>query len=480
MNKNKVFLVALAAIATFLLVYTPHYNYPFPSHIDEWHHISETIRLQKGEYPTGITGFRIGFHALLLPLSKITNLVLIYQFLPSIWAVFSGLVLFYVAYKKTDNQFYTALFAMIFFASIKSNVNITGLWFFTPLSFCIPFIFLYVYFFTEGLERQNKKFILLSLLIMAVLLPLHSISVLFAIPFLSLYTLFHLRYVRRIWKFFSIFLLLPLMGILFYKFVAKIPWNALINDLTYALRFKHGWGVLELKNSFFELYSLVGYMLAIIGLGFIFIDKDKLKRYLAYGLWPITILISIMVFRISDVSYLSPYQRNLYYFAIGLPMLSAFGLDYLFKLIKKSIDGIMSAGKRELFKKIGLIVIFIIIIFLTFESYWYIPKQIDLYKVIDRDDYEAISSLSAFPKTTVMAIPRISTALYPISGHTPVATFFFYGNRPDAERFFHTPNCGIKQQILEKYKVKYVLSKSQIPCGWKLIYDEGDYIYEID
>ena len=221
MKKGRILLIVLVSIVTVLLVYSPHYRYPFPRHIDEWHHISETIKLQKGEYSGGLTGYRIGFHIILLLLSKITNLVLIYRFLPAIWVIFSGLVLFYVVYRKTDKQFSIALFAMIFFASIKSNVNITGLWFFTPLTFSIPFIFLYVYFFTEGIEKQNKKFILLSLAIMVMLLFVHSISVLFAIPFLLIYALFNFRYFKKEWKFFSIFLIIPLAGMVFYKFMTR-------------------------------------------------------------------------------------------------------------------------------------------------------------------------------------------------------------------------------------------------------------------
>ena len=490
MTKSKLFFLVLILIFVFLLVYTPHFAYPFPSHIDEWHHITEAIKLQEGEYSGGTMGYRVGFHLLLLLLSKITNLVLIYQFLPAIWAVFSALALFYVVYKKTDRKFYVALFALIFFASIKSNVNITGLWFFTPLSFSLPFIFLYVYFFTEGIEKQNKKFILVSLIIMALLLFFHSISVLFAIPFLLIYSLFNFKYIKKEWEFFSLFLIIPIIGILFYKFVTKTPWNFLIRNLIKALQFRRGWGVLEINNSFFELYGLIGYILAIIGLILVFRNKKNInpvrgyrskveaqsertsngvKKYLAYGLWPITVLISIMIYKKTGVSYLSPYQRNLYYFVIGLPILSAFGLDYLFKLTQKIIN-----------KKIFLVVIFIVVIFFTFKSYWEIPKQVDLYQVIDNDDYQALLFLSTLPKTVVMADPMVSVAMYPISRQEPVATLFFYGNRENAKMFFLLDGCKAKQQILDEYKVGYVLSKLEINCGWKLIYDKENYIYEVD
>ena len=484
MKKSRVFLVASVSIATFLLVYTPHYNYPFPRHVDEWHHITEAIRLQRGGYAGGVTGYRIGFQLLLLLLSKVTNLVLIYQYLPAIWAVFSALILFYVVYKKTGNQFYTALFAMIFFASIKSNVNITGLWFFTPLTFSAPFIYLYVYFLTEGFEKENKKFILLSLGIMVMLLFVHSISVLFAIPFLAIYFLFNFGFIKKERQFFSIFLTIPIIGALFYKFMTKGLWKSLINDLIQALQFKRGWGVLELENSFFELYSLIGYILVFIGLILVFTNKKILKKYLAYALWPIAVIISIIIYRRTGVSYLSPYQRNLYYFAISLPLLSALGLEYLLISAKEAINKMeLPKKKRGSSKIIGLVITIAIVatIFLTFKSYWYIPKQIDLYEVINQNEYRAILFLSTLPKkSVVMASPRISEALYPISGHKPVATYFFYGNRRDSELFFMTNDCAVKEGLLKKYNIKYVLSEFPINCGWKLIYDTGNYIYEID
>lgn len=470
-KKSGIFLLILISISVFLLVYTPHYRYPFPSHIDEWHHITEAIKLERGEYSAGTFRFRFGFHLFLMLLYKIADLVLIYHFLPAIWAVLSSLVLFYVVYKKTRGQFYTALFAMIFFASIKSNVNITGLWFFTPLTFSIPFIYLYIYFFTEGVEKQDKRFIVFSLAIIVMLLFVHAISVLFAIPFLLVYSLFNLKYIKREWKLFSSFSIILLFGALFYKTILKVPWKSLGKELFNALQFKRGWGILELDNSFFELYSFMGYIMAIVGLIVVFKNKEHLKKYLAYILWPIMLLISITIYRKTGISYLSPYQRNLYYFAIGLPILSALGLGYLFRNI------------REFGWKIFAAVVLSIIIFFSFSAYFYIPKQIALYKIIGNDEYQGLLFLKKIPeKSVVMASPRVSTAIYGASGHTPVGTYYFYGNRKACKDFFN-PKIGLKERmkILKKFKVKYVLSKFPIDCGWKLIYNDGaSYIYETE
>ena len=207
MNKKKILIVIAILIATFFFVYSPHINYRFPIHIDEWHHITETLKLGSGEYQIQGTdgirtmGFELGFHAILLPVSRITNLVQTYQFFPAIWAMVSALTLFLLVYKKT-NKFLIGIIAMIFFASIKTNTNLAGPWFFTPLTFSVPFIFLYLYLFTEGIEKQNKKFIIWSLIIMAFLLPIHAIAVLFAIPFLIIHALFYLDYIKKEKKFF--------------------------------------------------------------------------------------------------------------------------------------------------------------------------------------------------------------------------------------------------------------------------------------
>ncbi|MBL7072011.1 MAG: hypothetical protein ISS26_07590 [Candidatus Omnitrophica bacterium] len=481
MTKSRIGLIILALLGTAFIVYSPHYSYPFPCHIDEWHHISEAMRLERGEYGGGVVGFRIGFQLILLLLSRFMDLVTGYKYLPAVWSIVSALVLFMVAYKKTDRRFYIALFSVLFFASIKSNVNITGLWFFSPLTFSIPFIYLYVYLFTEGVEKQNKKSIRASLAIMLFLVPFHSISFLFAVPFLLVYSVCNFGYFKKEWKFFCAFLMIPVAGAVFYKFMAGTPWQSLTGKLVEVLQFKRGWGVLEIKNSFYELYSLAGYITAGIGLALIFLVDKKTKKYLAYALWPIAVLVSILIYRKTDVSYISPYQRNLYYFVIALPLLSAMGLDYTLRSAARWIKNLDLSGRQKAITKgIATCLILITAAFFTFKSYWDIPRQIDLYEVVKQDEYEALLFLKGLPKTTVLASPRISTGLYPISGHQPVATYFFYGNRPDAERFFRTKECDVKNEILAKYEdIKYVLSRRRIDCGWKCIYDDRVYIYEL-
>lgn len=474
MNKKKAVLVVLVSILVFILVYSPHWNYHFPLYVDEWHHITEAIKLGHGEYQrmgqTGwgaIMGYEVGFHAILLGVSKFVNLVTAYQYFPAIWAVISVLVLFFVVYRKTEN-YMISIFSMLFFASLKSNVNIGGLWFFTPLTFAIPFIFLYIYFFTEGIEKRQKKPILISLAIMIPLLCVHAVSVLFAVPFLLIYSLFHFDYLKKEYKFFSIFLILILAGVLFYAYMTNISLADSLTRLFKDIQFKYGWGVLERNNSPLELYSLAGYALALAGVFAIILQK-KQRKFLAYVLWPLTLIISIAIFKIWKVSFLSPYQRNMYYLALSLPFLSALGLNYVLGSIKI---------KRKTLETSARVALIILVFVLTFYNYSYISKPLGLYRPINDADYNALLFLSNLPDGKVAASPYISEAIYPVAGKTPVGTLFFYGNKSISNSFFNAKTCLQKQKIATDNKIRYVLSRTKINCNWKPVYSKGDYIYE--
>ena len=504
LKKWQIILLAITLFFAFFLVYKPHLDYPYPFHVDEWHHISEAIRLGNyGEYfeslrmieGTRFNGIEIGFHFLLFLLSFFFDLVLIYKFLPAIWVCVSVVTLFYVVYKKSDRNFILAWLATVFFISIKSNVNVLGLWFFTPLTFVIPFIFLYVYYFSEAIEKQSKKFIIIGSAVMALVIPLHALSVLFFLPALLIYLRINIRYVVKEWKFFSLFLLVPILGVLFYKYTLAIPWPQLLGHMWEHLQFKFGWGVLEVKNSLIEVYSWIGYILAAVGVLFIILDRHA-KKYALYLLWPATTFLLIIIYRLTGISYLSPYQRNLYYFAISLPILSALGLFGILEIIKSQLNNLKFGFESSMVygQKFIYGAIIFLVFALTFSSYYIIPKQLDLYRVIDNDDYEALAFLAKLPKDGVVAaLPLVSSAIYPISGHEPLASVAFYGDdlkRQQLYSFFantdyESLNNGefnavrAYEMATIDYNIEYVLSKTPLNYDWPLIYQKNNYIYKI-
>ncbi|MBR9704726.1 hypothetical protein GOV12_04895 [Candidatus Pacearchaeota archaeon] len=488
MNKKEITLIGLVVIFIFLVVYIPHYVNPYPVHIDEWHHLTQSQKIINNEYKFGGITTEAGFHFFLAFISIFVDLVLFYQFLPAIWAILTALILFFIVYKKTSNNFYIALFSMLFYASIKTNVNIGGLWFFTPLTFALPFIFLYVYFFTEGIERKNNKFILISLGIMTLLLPVHAISVTFAIPFLLIYAIINYKTVKKLYLSFIPFLILPLFSIIFYSKLFKTTLIQSIPKIINQLQFKYGWGVLELNNSPLELYSLLGYIFAIIGIISIFLIIKNKKKFIPYLLWPASLIIMIIIFKLTDVSYLSPFQRNLYYLTISIPIFSAIGLYYTIKFLNIHINRIDIKEKYiPILKTIINILIITIIFIFIFKAYFDIPKHTLLYKLIDNNDYKALKYLKQFPKSTVLAKPGISEAIYPISGHDLVAGIFFYhqDRKDEVNKFFkNQTSCEDKQKTIEKFKVSYIIAKDEINCTYQMIFNKSSknkstYIYEI-
>ncbi|MDD2807226.1 MAG: hypothetical protein PHW95_01745 [Patescibacteria group bacterium] len=477
-------------LAVFILVYVPHFTYHFPYHVDEWHHISQGLRLGNyGEYFEVLrsegfkrfNGMEMGFQAILFLLSFVVNLILVYQYLPALWAVLSAAALFYVVWERSKHNFFISWLAVVFLASIKSNVNLTGFWFFTPLTFSIPLVYLYLHFYAKGLEVKNIKYIFWSLGIMIFLVPTHSLSVLFSLPLLLIISLINFRFIFKEFKYFLSFLVIPIGGVLFYKYMLNVPWPQLVGHLANSLQFDHGWGVLEVKNSFVEVYSWLGYLLAVVGVVFIYLNKRS-RELALFLVWPLTVLALILFYRAWGVSILSPYQRNMYYFVLALPYLSAIGLGYAIDFVTNEIKHYHRFNFSD--QVIKTIVATVLVLFSTliiFSNYYLLPTRLNLYQVMSEADYRALKFLAQQPPGKVLALPMVSTAIYAVARDNPVGDLVFYGDRTIVERFFLNNTCQSKLDIIKTEQVKYILSPFNLNCGFNLIYQEdGNYIYRIN
>ena len=462
LNHVQIGLLVLILIATFLLVYSPHFNYAYPLHIDEWRHISEARKINEGIYPEGFEALEIGFQLFLSGLYKVVDVVLIYKFLPALFASIAGLMVFFFVYNLTQ-KYLPSLFSLIFFASLKSNVNIMGLWFFSPLTFAIPLIYLFFWLFSSGVENDTPKKLLYSGGVYILLIFTHPISATFMIPIIIMYSFIKYKFFIKHWKICTLWLITPLLGLLFYTYTFKQNFITIFN----ALIFQKGWGVLELDIPLTWGYSIVGALLAVIGAWYAY----KHKHYI-FIIWSLLTLMLVMLYKHLEFSIFAPHQRMFYYFLISLPILSGFGLYYVFTKVKLLIK------KRHYL--VFLTIMFLLIILFSFRGYNNIDRQVDLYTVIDDHEYQALKFLEHYDNsdTRVMAMPKISTAIYSISGHKVVGSYYFHGNRKDAEKFFQI-DCDEKTKLIKKHNVKYVLSTFPIDCGWGLIYNENNFIYKV-
>ena len=465
----------LSLIFVGFVVYTPHWTYPYPFHVDEWHHIAQALHIGAGTYLFSLQSAELGFQIFLYLLGSLVDLVTVYRFFPALWAIASASALVWVSYRMSEKNAPLAIAAVIAFASIKSNVNIIGLWFFTPLTFAIPFIYLYTYFITKGIAEGNRRSFLTGVGIAAGLLFFHAISVFFALPFLALYGYLH-RKTLPIGKR-EIFLLCAVLfiGLLFAMYILQLPFTSAFPRLMRMLTFPYGWGVVEMQNSYTEFYSTTGILLAFLGTAYL-IQHKKRRIYAWYLLWPATLIVMILIFRITGYSFLSPYQRNLYYLALSLPPLSAFGVYYGYFILRKALR----ASWFEQFLPQFVTVLICVLLYGLFVNYTTLPKRAELYRAITKEDYNALQFLANQPTGEVMAETLPSIAIYPITGHEPVAALAFDGKREVNDRFMYEENCSEKRNAsFENPHVRYILSRVKLYCGWVQIYAKKRYVYQL-
>ena len=473
-SRLQIILVLLGLTAIFLLTYSPSFLNHFPKHPDEWGHINQALNLEQGKYQfQNLSTFGLGFHLFLYGINQTTDLVQIYKFLAPSWAVLSAIILFSIVYSLSGKKFLTAFLSLIFFGSIKSNINLLGLHFFTPLTFAIPFIFLFIFFFIRGLDKKNKKYLLLSFLIMLFLTPVHAISVTFSFPVLIFSGILYYKYIKKEFRFFIIFLLIPLVGLFFLSFVKSIAIIDSLFILVKGLQFSR-WEseALAYGDSLTTTYSIAGGILA--GIGLLVLLWSKKKELYPYSVWPLYLLLMIIVFWLTDTSYLSPYHRNFYYFTISLPLLSAFGLNWLISFI---------AGRL---KRVNFNLITVSIIFITMPLF-FIPHNETFaeWSLITAGDYRDLIFLAEFPKGKILTLYPLSLAVTPITGHELVehysdkfsmkhATKFF-----TEDEFFIKDDCRLRNAMIEVYNIDYVISEQEIFCGYELLRREHNYIYEV-
>jgi hypothetical protein len=476
-SKFQILLISLAALFVFILVFSPRIGNPFPAHIDEWHHIEETFALKNGSYTGGVFTYEIGFHVFLAGISYLFDLIMIYRFLPAILAVISSIVLFFLVYNLTNKKFSISLISMIFFGMLHSSQNLLGINFFTPLSFSIPFIFLFVYWFIFGLQREKKVYITISVIIMIFLIPIYSLSVLAFIPLIFIMLIVYRKFVKKEYKFFLMLLLIPFAGLFFYFCVWNLPLSQAVPKLLNELTFDAGWKEYVQSNSLTEIYSLVGYFFAVIGFLSIIIKKEK--KFYPFLIWPACMLVWIFIFRLFEINFLSPYQRNFYFLVIGLPLISSLGFENFFNWIKEFFSK-KSKQKEKMLSAILIIFIILILLFAVKDAESAIKYREK--KFITWGDYDDLIYLSSLPKGIVLSSLDVAEALKPISGQEPAVKLGFYKkeNAIDVTNFFESDVCENKDKIIQKLNVKYIISPINISCNYKLLSSTNNFIYEIE
>lgn len=495
LNKKQIFILIIVSLLVSVYIFFPHFpneqnTHPLPLHMDEWHHISQAINLEEGEYDlNSLTGLQVGFHFFLSILNKLFDLVLIYKFLPAIWAFITCVIFFFLVYSSTKQNFFISIVATSLLGSIGFNNLFLGMSFFTPLTFAIPFIFLYLFLFIQGVQNKNKRKLIFSFIIMLFLLILHAISVLFSFPILILTGILHKEYIKKEFKFFLLFLIVPIAGVLFYWNITKITLLDFQNILELFI-FSNNWANVEIKKIYFGvLYTPIGFLFSIIGFFTILLKREK--EYFPYLFWPLYLLISLLTFNLLGISFFAPAQRNYYYLILGLPLITSFGIYFTYQSFGSFLEKLdlsffkFKNNQKKLIKRIKKFLAILLVILIIFSIYYLSFSQIRGYHLgrVNMEDYESLKFLSNYPSGNVLSpIRSISLGVKPISGHNPIAVLYF--THPEREEeinlFFSTEDCELKNLIIKKYYVNYIVSNEKIDCqGYELIYSKKPYIYNV-
>jgi len=541
-------LLALALLACFFLIYKIHVSYPysfvdpetatlvnatqypFPFHNDEWAHlalglaIAEEHRANFNPYLEEAAQDReIGFHVLLAGIFLLPriNPVLDYQFLAQIMLVINALFLFFLVSRLTKN-YWIGLFSIFFFASIRSNTNLLGNWFFVPVTFTLWLIFLFFYFFTKsiggedsnlgsnsiksskgsrkakrarnkaeknGLLRvvnamslKSKVFLVLTGLVFLIAIIIYPLAAALIGLIAQVYILTRLDFIKKNLKsmiaFGIIGAIISLAFVRFYFWTGS--WTGTLVKFISELVFRKGWTTIEHTYSLLGFYGLIPLALAALGAVYLLLRKHNLLLII----WPTFLLLNSILFMLFKFSLLLPYQRNFFHLMVSLAPLSAAGLYWL-------CDILITFSKRYVFRKKSYstavaVILVLVVLFFTFRSYYKIePKEFSLQRTITEPEYQALLWLkdNYAPYNVVLAKPFLSIAVYPVSRNRVMGLIpssmegGAYGRIYD----FFNGNCEIKERVAAQGNVTFVISTEEIDCGFlgKIYYKDGVTVYKV-
>jgi hypothetical protein len=454
-------------------------NKGLPLHNDELFHLNQAKYLNSGNYEfNSLSSLEIGFHFFLFILDALFNLIKIYPFLSFFWMIFTCIILFLIIYNLTNENYFISLLTLIFFGSIGIDNFYLGMSFFTPLTFSVPFIFLYFFLFFEGLRLENKKYLFFSLIIMILLLFFHPPSTLFFMPLILLYFLKYKSFLIKEYKFFFLFLLIPFIGILFYIILIKGYFKS--NFLLNLIYFDKNWAGIETFDKIIlnKLYSITNFILSLIGTIYLFWKKEK--RYYPYIFSSLILLLNLICFNKYSFSLFGPAQRIYFYLLIFLPLFSAFGILFIFR----SIDSVLNNWiVNKTIKKIIIILFLSIILF--FSYYSSISQKINFNSLItlNKNELDVLMFLSKIESgNIILPLNHLSSFVKSFSDQEPIGTWYFYHpeRKKNINSFYSIDNCDFKNSIIRYYHLDYILSSELISCSeYSLIYPIEPYVYNV-
>jgi hypothetical protein len=481
LSKKELIILVLVLIICFVSTYKIHFNNPFPYHHDEWQHLGISTQIVDKGYNINTnpytgekqfhTDLESGFHIFLSNVIILTqnDLIFSYKYLASIFAVLTGFLFFVLMYDWTKN-YWASILSILIFTFLKTNVNILGKDFFIPLSFALPFILAFIYYFTKALKKKNSSYFYLSFVILSVIFFIHPPSFMILIFPTLIELIFHHKFIKKIFKK-RIFLVIPFIVVLIYLLIWK---GTIIHSLQYLLGliyFEQGWGKLEIKFFIPLLYGIIYTVLALTSIKWT--SKNKFRFFLFSAF--ISLFITTL-FNSYNFTVLVPYGRALYYSMFFMVPLTCFSYIKIVEFIKK---------KGYSFKYLQVSVV-IVLVLLSFIPKYIQHENLKNYDtmILTKDEYNALKFIETnYGQDNKIVTPYFMTsAVYPVSRNNvfsliPAQLESVY-KEENLNFFFY--DCITQKKLIIESKSNFILSRNELNCDFlQKIHFNKVFIYKI-
>jgi hypothetical protein len=505
-GKTKTLLLLAALTLTFYITYKVHLTRPYPLHVDEWQHMAMARCTIEGGRICSVNPYfsdepallnlEGGFHAMVSMLSIVggTDLVRNHRFMPALFACISAAILF--AAVRRRNTFLAAFFSAVFMASVRSNINVLGFMFFTPLTLAIPLIYALFLTVPEAVAKARDGFLIASTAVWGGIALIHPPSALILVPATVLYGVLEWRNVFLHWRFYLksgavILLVSSLIFLAAWEYRIKPTYvqsygikNAddftLLSKLvSFGKKVRH----VDIDYDLIDFYGRTQAVLALLGLAIAIRRREWFT-----ALWPATMLVWLEVTAASDTQVLVYYQRMFYYALISLVPLAGIGAGTLVGFFDTTLrsDRFKAGAKRGLLLLVVAVAVGYIISS-SFENYFVMHPKAPLYNIMDESEYLILSKLEQNhgEGNVVYADKWTSVIVYPVTGNKVVhmVTANLWGrDENDLDNAFSKMTCDEKKDFTRRYKVDFMLTRSRLNCTFLKLEGEegGDYLYKVN
>lgn len=514
-SKEQIFRIILLIFCLLVLavkVYKPHFENPYPIHLDEWSRLLETTHIIEEEtfnngfnpqfvgHPDAPRRLNPGFQFILSQFYIVSGVdhITFFQYLPALFAVMTGFILFSLLYKISS--YWTGVFGIIFLSFMKTNDNTLGIAYLIALTMTFPLLYGMFYSLHNAFEKKKSIYFLLASFIYFTILVTHEQTGAAFMPIILAYVIIStvllavrdkedIHFSKKGIFIAIISVIIPLSSL----YVARdIIWKGTFMKSFHFLLDLIVWDGTSSITYSYNFVLFYGFALTILAiLGTIMIFKNINMG--VFIIWSLIAVGQVVNFYFNQVTYFSAIARIRHHAVLGLIPLSAYGLysllDSLSKLIKEHRDIIFTVIST-------VIILTATIISLNYvDKGKYLPEDkmpkhgLVITPTIDYKDYQAILFLKNISyKQVVLASPLTSAAISPISKNYIVASAqnsvdgFGGGNIQAVKKFFSMPSCINKQNIVYRNNIRYVLSTKPINCPFlKQVYSEDfRYIYKAE